>query len=123
MRDYSDYDGISNPERAAHLALSIIGVETKHSRLCCPHHGGFTLFWPARWRGDEGRARATVGCDWESWLPDDIRAELRHWTDALSWRPGTLDWREPREIQEPHRAKIIAWAHETHPALFVGATV
>jgi len=122
MRDYSDYDGVSNAERAAHLALATIGVRTVHSLTCgLSHGGGFALYWPPRWRGDELRPRATIGCHWEEWLPADIREELKNWRAAESWLPGTLDRREPREIQEPHRAKIIAWARKTHPALFAGA--
>ena len=124
--DYSGYDGVSNAERAAHLALATMGVETVHSRAVRPRHGGFALYWPARWRGDMPRARATIGCDWRAWLPERIRTSLAEYERAeFPWVQHAgdhLNLQEPRDKQAPYRDAIVAWARETHPALFAGAT-
>lgn len=121
MRDYSDYDGVSNSERAVHLVAMRLGFLTTMTKAMCPTRHGFQLYWdpPINNGRTHTRARAHVSCDWKSWLPAEIREALDRRLSAYEAACAGPYGPASFAVSDAETDKIANWLRETHPAILV----
>jgi hypothetical protein len=124
MNDYSDYDCVSNEDRAVHLAAMEIGLRTSMSVTMALTSAGFQLYWaPFYPQGLDRTPRAHVSCDWKVWLPDDIRAAFRR--RLSTYEAACAGPYAPRSyaLTDAETDKIATWLRDEHAEILLTSDV